>query len=295
MPASPSAFGFAGSSRSARRVEPQRAFDQLQRLALQRLPLQHRQGVGLVDQQLRIVGGELQRAAERAARLGPALHHRIAAAEHDPAFEVLLPARRRLLHALGQPGDHRLDLFLRRRGAGRGRLGVERGRVAEHRIEPGGDHRHRECREQHRRARRPAARRRRIGAGLVEQPARELVARAGMRVRIERAGGEVVVELAQLRLQRVEVGLRRVRAGGHAAAAQRADHDRHRHGGQRRGQHDERGHAGPDPSPSSWRSRSRSAASSGGGAVATSAPAATSSSTNGPAHSAQVLPLTGGR
>ena len=132
----------------------QRLLDQLQRLAQQVAALLHGQHVGLVDEDLRVARCQLQRACEGAAGFGVALHHRIAAPEHDPAFEVGDIAGRLLFHALGQLGDHRLHV-LRRRFARRGaRLRRQRRRVAERCIQAQHQHRHRHRQQQQRRARR---------------------------------------------------------------------------------------------------------------------------------------------
>ena len=266
----------------------------------------HGQHVGLVDHDLRIVGHQLQRTAEGAAGLGVALHHRVAAPEHDPAFGVGHIAGRLLFHALGQLGDHGLHFMRRRRAlrapwpaataptgvpicayrpsASTGTATSSSSSVA--RGEPS-----------------------RIGAAATlssSSTRRSISARVALvlcRVDARPRPGRDRSAAAAPSAAPGSTGWRFApRAARRWLAPQRAHHHPHRQQQQRRCNHPEQAHARLFSSPSRRRTRSASSACSGAPAglrrrrmFRARPTSATPSSTKGPPHSSQVLLFTGGR
>ena len=72
------------------RIKLQRTHHEATGFAFHTLVLQHRQHIGMVGQQLRVVGRQGTRTGICLARLGEALHHRIGVGQHGPALQITL-------------------------------------------------------------------------------------------------------------------------------------------------------------------------------------------------------------
>ena len=89
------------------RIDAQRLFYQLERLAVDATPLRHRQRISVIGIEVGVVLDQRRRALIGFGRLIVALHRHIRATEQRPAVGI----RRRLFETRRQFGDHGFDLL----------------------------------------------------------------------------------------------------------------------------------------------------------------------------------------
>jgi hypothetical protein len=102
VPAIASAFHCDG-------IDRERLSDEVQRRAGNRAALAHRQRIGVVGKQIRIVRNQVCQFLVRCRGLRKLLHRVVGTRQHDPAFDVV----RLFLESLAQTVGHRRDLFVR--------------------------------------------------------------------------------------------------------------------------------------------------------------------------------------
>ncbi len=103
-------------------IELEGTLDESRRLALELAALGHRQRVGVVGEQVRIVGTRAQRLPEGIDGLRVLAEHDLRAGEHQPAVTIVGPG----LQTFGELVDHRRDLFRHQRMRGDGRIAGRR-------------------------------------------------------------------------------------------------------------------------------------------------------------------------
>jgi malate dehydrogenase (oxaloacetate-decarboxylating)(NADP+) len=178
------------------RVDRKRAVDDRGGLPRELAALRHRERIGPVGEDAGVVGQARGRLRVRVGGFLEALQRAHRAAEEEPAARIV----GLLLHALGEPLDHRDDLGL---GGARTRGGrVERLRVAEREV---GDEHHRGQQRDDRDRDDPRGALRRLRGGarrrrgeLVAEPRDDFLVRPLALVGVDHAGRDVVVELARL-------------------------------------------------------------------------------------------------
>ena len=180
------------------RVNFQRAQDQRLGFALQALALFHRQRVGVVGEQMRIVRRAFFGIGVRRNRIVKTPHHRVRFAEHGPALRIV----RILLHALGEFGHHGFHLSMCHAfaGIGRNRRGRQGTRIAHGEIQR---YRHARQHKAHDDGRRAAARCRGcwrciVRADIIEQALFEFHARTLILLIAQRAGAAIGLQFRQL-------------------------------------------------------------------------------------------------
>ena len=288
-----------------RRVDLERAVDQLHRLAAQIAVLAHRQRVGVVGEEVGFVRHQCGQPFIGCCSFGEAPHRVVAARQNDPPFDIV----RFLLEPRGQLLDHLIHLLgleLVRRIDGR-RDRRKRLRRTELPVENPGEQWHGDCNDDGGRATGLCRRHRHfaLGTTFLEQATLELALGFSVLRLGERAAAQIGVEVGKL--VAIDRGVCHVALDGGLAlcAQQRPEQppqgDDHQYGGEG----DEGGHdAFLLWTDSSRRWASACSASVSGRSstrarrvfsVRNSANTATSRNARGPNHSSHVVALTGGR